>query len=210
MLRADRNLANSMVVINKLTRRHVVLRSTFTIIHGKPQVQEHTVDAVNPEIQVVYHEESVVSEHAMKQILRRPFNLHHELPAKWVVLHDAQAFRVYIVGHHIIVDGQSMSLISREFMELLGNSEGSLPSLAEFSTMHMMEVEQGMLPTCAPSDINCRKHGLAPRHTSTTERSFLTKPRIRIMPHGRNNLYQSQLLVRITAKSTRGLHSLNQ
>lgn len=128
------------IVIRRLTARHAVLRSVFTTIDGKPHMEELSPDAVDPDIQIVHREKSVISEAAMTQILRKPFNLTHELPARWAILQDAGAFRVYIVGHHIVTDGQSMTILSREFLESLNNPEGNLPPLPNFSSMHMAEV----------------------------------------------------------------------
>lgn len=112
----------------------------FTMIDGKPHMEELPPDSVDPDVQIVHREKSAISEPAMTQILRKPFDLTQELPARWVVLQDAEAFRIYIVGHHIVTDGQSMTILSREFLEILNNPEVKLPSLPEFSSMHMAEV----------------------------------------------------------------------
>lgn len=130
----------SFTVINKLTSRHAVLRSMFTLINNKAHLEEYVHSAVDPEIRIVHRQDSAISEKAMTKILRRPFDLENELPARWVILQDPEAYRVYIVGHHIVVDGQSMTIISREFLELLDNPEAKLPPATEFSTMHMAEV----------------------------------------------------------------------
>ncbi|KAH8706253.1 hypothetical protein BGZ61DRAFT_493214 [Ilyonectria robusta] len=126
-------------VITKLTARHATLRSMFTLIDGKPNMEEYTVDDVNPEIRIVYREDSAIEERTMTQILRRPFALQHELPARWVILQDPEVFRVYITCHHIVVDGQSMTNISGEFVELLDNPETTLSPVVPFHTMHMIE-----------------------------------------------------------------------
>lgn len=76
----------------------------------------------------------------MKKVLRQPFHLQHEIPARWVILQDSENFRVYIIAHHIVADGQAMSLISKEFIDMLNDPEVLLPSLADFSSMHMIEV----------------------------------------------------------------------
>lgn len=112
----------------------------FTLIDGKPNMEEYTVDDVNPEIRIVYREDSAIEERTMTQILRRPFALQHELPARWVILQDPEVFRVYITCHHIVVDGQSMTNISGEFVELLDNPETTLSPVVPFHTMHMTEV----------------------------------------------------------------------
>ncbi|KAI0190564.1 amino acid adenylation domain protein [Astrocystis sublimbata] len=136
----DRYEINDVLeVIAKATHRYPALRSTVTLIDGKPCVQEFDTEDVNPDIRIVYREASPVSEAVMTEILRRPFDLRCELPARWTILQDTENFRVYLVAHHIFIDGQSMSLISKEFIEMLADREVSLPSLPDFSSMHMLE-----------------------------------------------------------------------
>ncbi|KAF7554762.1 hypothetical protein G7Z17_g2660 [Cylindrodendrum hubeiense] len=125
--------------MRKLTARHATLRSMFTIIDGKPNMEEYAADDVDPEICIVYRENSAIDERTMTHILRKPFALQHELPARWVILKDSEVFRVYITCHHIVVDGQSMTNISREFVELLDKPETTLPHVVPFHTMHMTE-----------------------------------------------------------------------
>lgn len=77
---------------------------------------------------------------AVKELLHRPILLDQELPARWLILQAHEVFRVYVTGHHIIADGQSMSILSNEFLLLLDNLEVKLPPAMEFKNMHMMEV----------------------------------------------------------------------
>ncbi|KJZ80421.1 hypothetical protein HIM_00271 [Hirsutella minnesotensis 3608] len=126
-------------VIHKVTARHAVLRSMITVFDGKAYFEEFAVGDVDPDVRIVYRETSAITEDAMTQVLRTPFALQRQLPAKWVILQDPKAFRAYLVGHHIVVDGQSMTNISREFLELLENPDAVLPSPVPFSTMHMAE-----------------------------------------------------------------------
>lgn len=118
-----------------------MLRSVVAVNDGgKAQVKQHGPEVIDPEIRVVYREASAVPEREVTKMLRRPFDLQSEPPARWLVLQDAQVFRVYLVGHHIVVDGSSMSLISREFLELIEDPERPMASLDDFSHMHMIEV----------------------------------------------------------------------
>ncbi len=107
---------------------------------GKAQVRVHDPEVIDLEVRIVYREVTAVPEAEVTRMLRRPFDLQNEAPARWLILKDAQVLRVYLVGHHIVVDGTSMSLISGELLDLIGNSNKTLPSLAEFSQMHMIEV----------------------------------------------------------------------
>ena len=109
-------------------------------IDGKPHLQEYLANVVDPDVRIVHREQCAISEKAMKEIIRQPFSLSNELPARWIILQDTDAYRVYLVGHHIIVDGQSMTIISKEFLELLDNPDIKLPSPTAYSTMHMTEV----------------------------------------------------------------------
>lgn len=139
-------LSNILTVIHKLTERHAVLRCMIATVDGKPYLQEYLANAVDPDVRIVHREQCAISEKAMKQIIRQPFSLSNELPARWIILQDIDVYRVYLVGHHIVVDGQSMTIISKEFLELLDNPDTKLPSPTAFSAMHMIEVSH-FLPT---------------------------------------------------------------
>ncbi|KAK5678769.1 hypothetical protein LTS12_029396, partial [Elasticomyces elasticus] len=89
----------------------------------------------------------------MKQIIRQPFSLSNELPARWIILQDIDVYRVYLVGHHIVVDGQSMTIISKEFLELLDNPDTKLPSPTAFSAMHMIEVSHFLSILSVPAKL---------------------------------------------------------
>ncbi|KAI0185232.1 amino acid adenylation domain protein [Xylaria flabelliformis] len=117
---------------------HNILKGECYLIR-KPFLQEFDANDVDPEIRVVYRDTSVISEAALTRILRRSFELQNELPARWVILQDAEVFRVYVTAHHIVADGQSMSIISKEFMDLLNDPVCTLPPLADFSSMQMIE-----------------------------------------------------------------------
>ena len=110
------------------------------VVNNRPVLQEYTIDDVEASIQIIHRHDSAVSEPAMKRILRKPIDLSNELPARWVVLKDSISFRLYLVGQHIAADGQSMSLISKEFLELLDNRDAKLGPVPDFGTMHMIEV----------------------------------------------------------------------
>ncbi|KAI0397031.1 amino acid adenylation domain protein [Xylariaceae sp. FL0594] len=133
------SLADVLGVIDRATHRYASLRSTVTVIDGKAHLQEFDAESVEPDIRIVHRRSSAVTEDAMKKVLRQPFHLQHDLPARWVVLQDSDNFRVYLTAHHIVADGQAMSLISKEFLDMLNDPEATLPSLPDFSSMHMIE-----------------------------------------------------------------------
>nr|POF14112.1 hybrid pks-nrps synthetase tas1 [Quercus suber] len=95
---------------------------------------------VDPEVRVIYREESALSETAVKRILRRPVDIRNQLPARWLILQDAAVTRVYIVGHHIALDGQAMTILSGEFLKLLKDPNTVLPEPADYTKMHMIEL----------------------------------------------------------------------
>ncbi|KAB2573376.1 Hybrid PKS-NRPS synthetase TAS1 [Lasiodiplodia theobromae] len=125
--------------IRRLTERHSVLRSVISVLDGKAHVEEHDPQAAEPVVRIVFCESSSVTESSVTTILRQPFNLREEYPARWVVLQDASTYRVFLVGHHIAVDGGSMSILSQEFLELMENRNANLPLPVDFSRMHLFE-----------------------------------------------------------------------
>ncbi|OAA78214.1 amino acid adenylation domain protein [Akanthomyces lecanii RCEF 1005] len=126
-------------VINELTTRHAALRCIIKLVQNKPHVVEYRAGSVDPEIRLVQRNKNTVSQPTVTEILHRPILLDRELPARWVILQDPDTFRVYVVGHHIVVDGQSMSILSQEFLALLESPTASLPPATSFRDMHMME-----------------------------------------------------------------------
>lgn len=156
---------------------------------------------------MVYREASCVAEAQMKRMLRRPFDLQNELPARWLVLRDAKVLRVYLVGHHIVVDGASMSLISKEFLELMADMNTVLPPLADFSQMHMVEVSVTLRSgTVAKAYIRFlyRTPGSGQSRTCRAATSSSHRFEARTMANGRHSTLSSEYLVKITVRSTRG------
>lgn len=75
--------------------------------------------------------EVVLDESKLQEALRRPFQLSHQSPVRWVVLIKVslaggvvqQSHTVFAAGHHIGVDGTSMSVLSSELLEALEAGE---------------------------------------------------------------------------------------
>ncbi|KAG8418963.1 putative Hybrid PKS-NRPS biosynthetic cluster [Metarhizium acridum] len=135
----EADITNVLGVIDVLTRAHTCLRSTIDTIEGKAHVYVHGENDAHPQVLVVYRKGSAVSETSLRSILRHSFDLRNEFSALWVILQDSVNFRVYLVAHHIILDGQSMSLLSKQFYALLQNEKADFDTGAKFSSMHMME-----------------------------------------------------------------------
>ncbi|XWW97293.1 hypothetical protein V2A60_005275 [Cordyceps javanica] len=125
--------------INELTARHATLRCSIQLVNNKPHVVEYRAGSVDPEVRLVQRFRDTISQSTITEILHQPICLDRELPVRWVILQDPDTFRVYVVGHHIVVDGQSMSILSQEFLALLDSSDQKLPPAISFRDMHMME-----------------------------------------------------------------------
>jgi hypothetical protein len=189
-----------------------------TALDGRAQCKEFAAGTVDPEVQMVYRETTCVAEAQMKKMLRRPFDLQNELPARWLVLRDAKVLRVYLVGHHIVVDGASMSLISKEFLELVADVDAVLPPLADFSQMHMVEVRlfffffffffPPLLPSRSSKAYIIRPHrmpGSAPSHMYKAATSSFHKCETRTTASGQQHrLWPNDHRGRIIARLTRG------
>lgn len=128
--------------IRKLTERHSVLRSVISVLNNKAHVEEHDAQMAEPVVRIVFRETFSITENSITNFLRQPFNLRSEYPARWVVLQDASTYRLFLVAHHIAVDGGSMSVLSQEFLELMNNGGSNLLPPVDFSRMHLFEVSR--------------------------------------------------------------------
>ncbi|KAJ2978579.1 hypothetical protein NQ176_g3735 [Zarea fungicola] len=80
--------------------------------------------------------EVVVDNKRLQEALRRSIDLSSDFPIRWVVHQNLtvikgnpeSAFTVYAVGHHIAVDGSSMSHVSRELLELASTDIKAAPT----------------------------------------------------------------------------------
>ncbi|KAK2590901.1 hypothetical protein QQS21_011413 [Conoideocrella luteorostrata] len=127
--------------IYTLTQRNTILRSTLSLRNGDPCIQEHRLDSADPEIRIIYRR-VLKSQEPEAQLFHRPFQLEDEFAARWIILQGADTIKVYMIGHHIIVDGHSMSLLSSELLEILARRVSQLPVPVHFSQMGVIEVRQ--------------------------------------------------------------------
>ncbi len=101
----------------KLLQRHESLRTSFDIIAEEP------VQIIHPKLAFV-----IEDEHATMDSFLRPFALSHApLLRVGLVKIAAEKFLLLVDMHHIISDGLSMDILSREFTALLAGVE--LPPL---------------------------------------------------------------------------------
>jgi len=106
---------------------------------GKASVAELDPQTIKPSVRVLYEGSFSIEEDAVRAVLRQPFNLQIEPPVRWVILQDASGLRVFLVAHHIAVDGTSMSILSREFLDLLDDQALILPPPVDFSRVHVTD-----------------------------------------------------------------------
>lgn len=85
-------------------------------------------------------EATIVSEQFVSEITRRPFSLDKEFLVRWIIVENPDSHMLFVVGHHVAVDGQSMTILSNELMGQLTNSQEKLPAASDFSRMHAIEV----------------------------------------------------------------------
>ena len=78
----------------------------------------------------------------IKNAVRQPFDLRNEESVRWVIVERPDSrIQLYLVAHHITVDGTSMSLLSTELLKLFKEEPlDSLDACTSFSQMHLSEV----------------------------------------------------------------------
>ncbi|KYK54404.1 hypothetical protein DCS_06362 [Drechmeria coniospora] len=137
--------------IYALTERHAILRSTITSIDGAPHLTEWNTGIVDPDIHMVCRN-NTISEQSLSRLLRRPFSLEVDPPVRWTVIQCPTALRVFLVGHHIVVDGHALSVLSKEFVVMLNDDGAQLPPPPSFSSMNLIEQQwlgsQSYLDSC--------------------------------------------------------------
>uniref|UniRef100_A0A0C4DIN8 Uncharacterized protein n=1 Tax=Fusarium oxysporum (strain Fo5176) TaxID=660025 RepID=A0A0C4DIN8_FUSOF len=84
-------------------------------------------------------EAAIVPEQFVAEITRRPFSLEKEFPVRWIILQNSDSYMLFVIGHHIAMDGQSISVLSSELMGLLKNPEERFPLSSDFSKMNAIE-----------------------------------------------------------------------
>ena len=101
------------------------LAQSFMAVHGN--------QSKAPKIEIVNES------HKLNESLRRPFNLSEDYPIRWVIQQNLSVeggqlnshLELYAIGHHIAVDGSSMSYLSIQLLNELGvlhAQKGSSPS----------------------------------------------------------------------------------
>lgn len=102
-----------------------MLRTTFHL-DGDNQVNRPFM-AVHSQDTSVQRFEIINDEARLSSSLRRGFNLSAEFPVRWVIHHSVMfeagnlqtKCKLFAIGHHIAVDGFSLSILSKEILQRL-------------------------------------------------------------------------------------------
>lgn len=108
-----------------------MLRTTFHVDSDTDDIAKSFM-AVHDESSV-QEVEIVMDDLKLHEALRRPFQLSSQFPLRWVIHMKVssgggviqQSYTVFAAGHHIAVDGTSMSVLSSELLEELESGEGN-------------------------------------------------------------------------------------
>ncbi|KAB8255140.1 hypothetical protein BDV32DRAFT_154554 [Aspergillus pseudonomiae] len=119
-------LDNILQVIHALGQQHEMLRTTFHLDHRSDDINQSYM-AVHSPVGSFQKFEIVQDPDCVSSTLRRSFDLSTEFPVRWVILQKMSAengilrthYDLYIVGHHIAVDGSSMSYLSQRILQQL-------------------------------------------------------------------------------------------
>jgi amino acid adenylation domain-containing protein len=137
-IRAGVNHALLEHALNEIIRRHESLRTTFVEQNGQPV--QHIADSVTISIPVLdlrqfpEEERADKERQALAEEMRLPFDLAHgPLIRAKLITRGEQDHLLLLMLHHIVSDGWSMIVLSRELQEiytaLAANRTASLPDL---------------------------------------------------------------------------------
>ncbi|BDD57852.1 hypothetical protein MPDQ_001039 [Monascus purpureus] len=136
----DQCTVQALTAIQLLTRKYSVLRSTIVVENGTPYMQEFEPSSTCPSIQFVTNGDAHLDTRAIMGILRRAFRFPEDLAVRWCIVRLQSGIQLYLTAHHIAVDGGSMSLLSKEFLEIYrGGSTTTDDSTMDFSQAHIAE-----------------------------------------------------------------------
>ena len=132
-----------------------MLRSTFHDANksqAKPFVVEWDPNFATAVLRIVTKPKSTQGEAKLQSVLRNAVGLSSNFAVRWIVVLGAAETELYLVSHHIALDGGSMSQLSKQFIELLeikpdstNGSVGALEMSTEsFCRAHMLEVRSDL------------------------------------------------------------------
>jgi hypothetical protein len=105
-----------------LTQRHSILRSTFhenTSVHPQPFIAETDPLSVCPIIETMVQPTAAIDSAVVNNLLHRAVDLSAQYAVRWVVVISLNSIALYLVSHHIALDGTSMAILASEFLDIL-------------------------------------------------------------------------------------------
>lgn len=137
-------LSDNILAITTLTERYGALRSKIYTGDAEAQIEEHDPACACPSVYVMPKSSTDYDAAVINSAVRRSFDLENEFAVRWVAVQQKSTILLYLVSHHILLDGTSMSLLSAELVQLC--NKASLTTAGEvdnFSQAHLLEVCQG-------------------------------------------------------------------
>ncbi|KAJ7203596.1 amino acid adenylation domain protein, partial [Mycena pura] len=133
-----------LAAIHNLTVRHGILRSTFhdnKTLHPKPFVAEWGPSSALPSVRIISKPNDSQGAIRVQSLLRTAVDLSAEFAVRWLIVRGDLETELYLVSHHIALDGTSMSELSTEFFAMLSHTErphfGTISD--SFAKAHMTE-----------------------------------------------------------------------
>jgi hypothetical protein len=128
-----------------------MLRSTFhgaNKNHGKPYVVEWDPNFSTAVLRIVTQPNGPQAEAKLQYLLRSAVGLSTNFAVRWVAVLGLAETELFLVSHHIALDGGSMSQLSKQFIELLTIKPDGLaaPDISPqpFYRAHMLEVRSDL------------------------------------------------------------------
>ncbi|KAF9522313.1 hypothetical protein CPB83DRAFT_887614 [Crepidotus variabilis] len=143
----DSSVSSLHNAINILTRRHVILRCTFHDANRhetRPFLAEWDQDTATPVLDIVTKPNTLQAEAKVQSLLRKAVDLSSTFAVRWIIVLKPAQTELFLVSHHIALDGRSMSQLSNEFFELLSvkkevSIQGQNKDSEPFHKAHMLE-----------------------------------------------------------------------
>lgn len=157
-----------------------MLRSTFHCadkIHSRPFIAERDPALASPVIQIVTKSIGPQAETKVRSLLRTAVDLSTVFAVRWLAVVGTEDTELYLVSHHIALDGKSMSQLSKEFWELLtakSRPQGTASEIVQFQPFyrtHTLEVCSLFLSR--QKSVAISKIWLSPRTRSSTHRILM-------------------------------------
>ncbi|MEA5536734.1 non-ribosomal peptide synthetase [Crocosphaera sp. XPORK-15E] len=115
--------------INELVQRHEILRTSFSVVEGKPiQIISPTL---NINLNVINLKDSFIKnkDEIITQEIQKPFDLTQVPLLRCTLIEEGyQSYILIIVIHHIIIDGWSRTILFKELFDIYQAFILSLPS----------------------------------------------------------------------------------